>query len=53
MSIWADAYIMSNAVSWLIAQSGEGINFVFGGLVPEGGYTMFINIMKKSKHTHF
>ena len=43
--LWEAVSVMSNAVSWLIAQSGEGINFVFGGLVPEGGYTMFINAL--------
>ena len=43
--LWEAVGVMSNAVSWLIAQSGEGINFVFGGLVPEGGYTMFINAL--------
>ena len=43
--LWEAVGVMSNAVSWLIAQSSEGINFVFGGLVPEGGYTMFINAL--------
>ena len=43
--LWEVVSVMSNAVSWLIAQSGEGINFVFGGLVPEGGYVMFINAL--------
>ena len=43
--LWEAVSVMSNAVSWLIAQSGEGINFVFGGLVPEGGYVMFINAL--------
>lgn len=43
--LWEAVGVMSNAVSWLIAQSGEGINFVFGGLVPEGGYVMFINAL--------
>ena len=43
--LWETVCVLSNAVSWLIAQSGEGINFVFGGLVPEGGYTMFINAL--------
>ena len=43
--LWETVGVMSNAVSWLIAQSGEGINFVFGGLVPEGGYVMFINAL--------
>lgn len=43
--LWETVGVMSNAVSWLIAQSSEGINFVFGGLVPEGGYTMFINAL--------
>lgn len=43
--LWEAVDVMSNAVSWLIAQSGEGINFVFGGLVPEGGYVMFINAL--------
>lgn len=43
--LWEAVSVMSNAVSWLIAQSGEGINFVFGGLVPDGGYVMFINAL--------
>ena len=43
--LWEAVGVMSNAVSWLIAQSSEGINFVFGGLVPEGGYVMFINAL--------
>ena len=43
--LWEVVGVMSNAVSWLIAQSSEGINFVFGGLVPDGGYVMFINAL--------
>lgn len=34
---------ISNGVSWLLAQANEGIGFVFGGIVQEGGFVFFIN----------
>jgi CNT family concentrative nucleoside transporter len=39
---WKAVEWVSNGVSWLLDQSREGIDFVFGGLVPEGGYVFFI-----------
>lgn len=39
---WKGVEWVSNGVSWLLDQSREGIDFVFGGLVPEGGYVFFI-----------
>lgn len=41
--LWKVVQWVSRGVEWLIAQSQEGINFVFGGLVPEGGFVFFIN----------
>lgn len=40
---WKLVEWVSNGFSWLLAQSTEGINFVFGGLIPEGGFVFFIN----------
>lgn len=34
---------LSNGVTWVIGRANEGINFVFGGIVPDGGYVFFIN----------
>ncbi|BBF43618.1 Na+ dependent nucleoside transporter NupC [Lachnospiraceae bacterium KM106-2] len=34
---------LSNGMSWVLAQANDGIDFVFGGLVPEGGHVFFIN----------
>ena len=41
--LWKGVEWLANGVSWLLAQANEGINFVFGGLVPEGGFVFFIN----------
>lgn len=41
--VWKGVEVLANGVTWLINQSAEGINFVFGGLVPEGGFVFFIN----------
>ena len=41
--LWKAVEWVGNGVSWLIAQANEGIFFVFGGLVPEGGFVFFIN----------
>lgn len=40
---WKLVEILANGVTWLINQSAEGINFVFGGLVPDGGFVFFVN----------
>lgn len=41
--LWKCVEWLANGVTWLIGQSSEGINFVFGGLVPIGGFVFFIN----------
>ena len=41
--LWKCVEWLSNGVSWILAQANEGINFVFGGLVPTGGFVFFIN----------
>ncbi|MGL5717652.1 MAG: NupC/NupG family nucleoside CNT transporter [Paraclostridium sp.] len=43
--LWKGVEWLANGVSWILAQANEGINFVFGGLVPEGGYVFFINAL--------
>lgn len=40
---WKSVEWISNGVIWIIGRASEGINFVFGGLVPDGGYVFFIN----------
>ena len=41
--MWKLVEWLSNGVAWILAQANEGINFVFGGLVPTGGFVFFIN----------
>lgn len=41
--MWKLVEWLSSGVSWILAQANEGINFVFGGIVPEGGFVFFIN----------
>lgn len=41
--LWKLVQLVGNGVSWLIAQAGEGINFVFGGIGVPGGFIFFIN----------
>lgn len=41
--LWKGVEWLANGVSWILAQANEGISFVFGGLVPEGGFVFFIN----------
>lgn len=41
--LWKAVEWVSNGVSWLLGQANEGINFAFGGIVPEGGFVFFIN----------
>ena len=41
--LWKLIELISSGVTWILAQANEGINFVFGGLVPEGGFVFFIN----------
>lgn len=41
--LWKAVEWVSNGVSWLLGQANEGINFVFGGIAPEGGFVFFIN----------
>ena len=40
---WKCVEWLSDGVAWVLTQANEGINFVFGGLVPEGGFVFFIN----------
>ena len=42
-SVWRIVEWISNGVIWIIGRASEGINFVFGGLVPDGGNVFFIN----------
>ena len=41
--LWKCVEWLSNGVAWVLTQANEGINFVFGGLVPTGGFVFFIN----------
>lgn len=41
--LWKVVQLMSNGILWVLKQANEGINFVFGGLVPQGGFVFFIN----------
>lgn len=41
--LWKIIEILSDGVTWVLNQANEGINFVFGGIIPEGGYVFFIN----------
>lgn len=41
--LWKLVELLSNGVTWILGRANEGINFVFGGLVPEGGFVFFIN----------
>lgn len=41
--LWKVIEWIAAGFQWFINQSTEGINFVFGGIVPEGGYVFFIN----------
>lgn len=41
--LWKVIELLSNGVTWVLNQATEGINFVFGGVVPTGGFVFFIN----------
>ena len=41
--LWKLVELISSGVTWILAQANEGINFVFGGFVPTGGFVFFIN----------
>lgn len=41
--LWKVVEVLSNGVTWVLTQATEGINFVFGGIVPVGGFVFFIN----------
>ena len=41
--LWKLVEILAKGVTWVIGTANEGINFVFGGLVPEDGFVFFIN----------
>lgn len=41
--VWKLVEWLGNGISWVIFQANEGINFVFGGVVPSGGFVFFIN----------
>ena len=40
--LWKVVQLMGEGVSWLLLQANEGINFVFGGIAPDG-FVFFIN----------
>lgn len=40
--LWKVVQMIGNGVSWLLLQANEGINFVFGGIAPDG-FVFFIN----------
>lgn len=41
--LWKVVEVLSNGVTWVLNQATEGINFVFGGIIPAGGFVFFIN----------
>ena len=41
--LWKVVELLSNGVTWILNQATEGINFVFGGIIPTGGFVFFIN----------
>ena len=41
--LWKVIEFLSNGVTWVLNQATEGINFVFGGIIPAGGFVFFIN----------
>ena len=40
---WKLVEWLSSGMNWLLAQAQDGIDFVFGGLVPEGNFVFFVN----------
>lgn len=41
--LWKVIELLSNGITWVLNQATEGINFVFGGIVPADGFVFFIN----------
>lgn len=41
--LWKLVQLLANGITWVLNQANEGIGFVFGGLVPHGGFVFFIN----------
>ncbi len=41
--LWKVIELLSNGVTWILNQATAGIDFVFGGIVPTGGFVFFIN----------
>lgn len=41
--LWKCVEWLSAGVNWVLGQATEGINFVFGGLVPTDGFVFFIS----------
>lgn len=41
--LWKVIEWLSAGVNWVLGQATEGINFVFGGLVPADGFVFFIS----------
>lgn len=41
--LWKGVEWLSTGINWVLGQATVGINFVFGGLVPEGGSVFFIS----------
>ena len=40
---WKLVEVLSDGVTWIIGRASEGINFVFGGVAPDGSFVFFIN----------
>lgn len=40
--LWKGVEVLSNGVSWILNQATVGIDFVFGGIAPDG-FVLFIN----------
>lgn len=41
--LWKVIELLSNGVTWVLNQATAGIDFVFGGIIPTGGFVFFIN----------
>ena len=41
--LWKGVEWLSNGVTWLLNQSTEGINFVFGGILENSGFSLFFS----------
>lgn len=41
--LWKGVELVANGVTWLLNQSTEGINFVFGGILENSGFSLFFS----------